>query len=186
MAKNKVLVIGLKEFQRDFVRTMTQIFNRTYYLELGKLARQLIYARTKEGFGVSSDTEKFPDQKPLKAIGANPNYLKFRSKLQQAGKLGRFAKAFGASPGKSNLTLTGQMLESINIEDLPTGFRLSIADTPRESPEGGPSQQTNADVALYVSNAGRPFFALTDKEQIVLFRRIENRVRRELRKLNKK
>lgn len=174
---SRLKVTGLKEFEREYLKILTTTFNRAYYLALGKQARQLLYARVKSGSGVSSDEDSAPVKTKLAAL--SPNYIKIRSRLQDAGRLGKFAK-LGTSPRKSNLTNTGQMLESIEITDLPSGFRLTIPESSRDV------GNTNAEVALRVSNAGRPFFALTDQEQLTLFRKIERDVRQAFRRLNKK
>lgn len=174
---SRLKVTGLKEFEKEYIRSLTTVFNRTYFLSLARRARDLIYARVKSGMGVDNDQDSAPVK--IRLFPLSPKYVKIRSRLQEAGRLGRAAR-LGTTPGKSNLTLTGQMLESIAIDDLPSGFRLTIPESDRDD------GKTNADVALYVSNAGRPFFALTDQEQLILFRQIEKDVRNALRRINKK
>ncbi len=170
---SRIRVIGLKEFQRDYQKEIEQLLNRTFMLELANQARKLIYARTKQGFG-SFDGTKFK-LAPLK-----PSYIKVRSKLADAGRLGRFAE-LGTSPASSNLTLSGQMLEAITVSEVASRrFTLTVNDNQRDDGE------TNQQIAQYVTLGGRPFFELTSSEQLVLFKEIERAVRRAVRRLNQK
>lgn len=83
-------------------------------------------------------------------------------------KLGAFGR-----PGKSNLTLTGQMLDSMAIVADGVGFKLYIPATARVDADGNPSELTNKQVAEYVSLLGRPFLALTDGEVRILSQELE-------------
>jgi phage gpG-like protein len=95
--------------------------------------------------------------------------------------LGEFGK-----PEKSNLTLSGQMLDAIMMSATEDGFKLVIANTRRRG-----SKLTNAQVADYVQNGGtytngngkvvripaRPFFALTAGEIRIITRELETIIR---------
>jgi hypothetical protein len=68
------------------------------------------------------------------------------------------------SPRRSNLTLTGQMLNAIKYSSDGKGFKLYIDNNSREK-----DNNTNAQIASYVRKK-RPFFALTGGEQRILLK----------------
>lgn len=106
----------------------------------------------------------------------------FRFQKPSLGEFGR--------PAKSNLTLTGAMLDSITLEYDDGGFRLYIPNSMR------PDGKTNAQVAKYVSNGGsytngngkkvtipaRPFFALTKGELRILTRELDGIIKEIIQK----
>lgn len=80
---------------------------------------------------------------------------------------------FGA-PERSNLTLTGQLLNSITEATTLDGFRIYIPNTTRNG-----SKLTNAKVYEYVSKA-RPFFALSNGEFRILQNEFEKIVEQKI------
>ena len=136
--------------------------------ELAKEAAELVYKRVKSGKGVDSDTSDSPSGKSLKPLSFR--YKKFREKYD--GQTGPFF-----SVGKSNLTLTGQMLGAMKWKITKLGFEIYIAKTSRND-----SDSTNAEIAEYVAKQGRPFLALTVKEQRIIAKSYENKVRELARK----
>ena len=70
------------------------------------------------------------------------------------------------SPNRSNLTYTGQMLNAITSKPTRSGFELQIKNTLRSD-----SSSSNKEIAKYVSEKGRPFFALTRPEQRVIMKK---------------
>jgi hypothetical protein len=158
------------------IKSLDQLVNdRSFLLRIGKASQDLVYRRTKTGYGVSSLEVEKPKKTKLKSL--HPNYVEYRKGLGQfqkkkgeAPKARRVRSNF-SSASKSNLTLTGQMLDSISIDVITRGVRLFIENTKRDG-----ETQTNADVAQFVSEA-RPFFALTDDEQLVILRLIEREIR---------
>ena len=96
------------------------------------------------------------------------------------------AKGYGTKPvfgeygsaTKSNLTLTGQMLNALKYRIKSQGFELYIDDNTRES--GG---LTNAKVAEHVSENGRPFMAIAKPEKLVIIRLYQNIIRGIINKL---
>lgn len=105
-----------------------------------------------------------------------------------APTLGEFGR-----PEKSNLTLTGQMLNDIVLSASDTGFQLRIGDKRRKG-----SNLTNAEVADYVQKGGsytngngkrvvipaRPFFALTAGEIRILTRELENIIKERIQAIS--
>jgi hypothetical protein len=90
-------------------------------------------------------------------------------------KLGPFGRA-----AKSNLTLTGQMLESMQIRNGLDGFEVYIPKTSRTTPEGKRDKLTNKKVAEYVSE-DRPFMALTSGELRILRRECEEIIKEKIK-----
>ena len=142
---------------------------------VGSTAVDLIYRRVKSGKGVSSDTSELPETTQLKAL--SQSYKDFRSgKVQfrtingtvvpiKPSKGGTFSSPvtgeFG-SPNKSNLTLTGQMLDSMRHKVVGAGkLLIEIPETKRTD------GMTNAEVAQHVREV-RPFFNLSRGEALVV------------------
>jgi len=154
---------------------------RSIITKLAQFSIDRIHKRVKSGYGVTSDTDPNPSKTRLKKLSKsyidfrNGKVLFFRNKSTgglfaiKPGKKQSFPKPqlgeFG-SPAKSNLTLTGQLLNSIKYKLTQRGFKIFIDDNERASPvwAKGQKQLTNKQVAEYVSK-DRPFLALTDDEQ---------------------
>lgn len=171
MAKNtfQVKAKGSREYFEKVKRALNDAVKISVMKNLGKTARELVYNRTKSGYGVNDDEDQRPDK--TKLLRLSPSYIKLRSKFSDL--LGP-----GGKPRKSNLTFTGQMLDSIEVEARRNGFTLKIPNTVRDD-----NAATNAWVADQVRKYGRPFFALTAAEQVVLFRILEKSLRDELKKI---
>jgi len=135
--------------------------DKDMFEKLAILARDLIWKRTKDGYGVNDDTADLPVKKKLKELSAA--YKKKRKGMT----LGEFG-----TTNKSNLTLTGQMLNAITHKTFSDGLLLTIKASARK--DGGPNNQ---ELAGYVSEKGRPFFALTDKEQKQIVKEFQRLVR---------
>lgn len=99
--------------------------------------------------------------------GLSQSYVEFRSKGRGAEWL-----SDTTTPRKSNVTFTGQMLESIKVVSLSAG-KVSIAPTGTRSDPFSRRGLTNAQVASYLEQQGRPFLNLTKPEvsQLVRFYR---------------
>jgi hypothetical protein len=129
--------------------------------DAGPTARDLIYKRTKSGYGVDSDTTDKANKKRLEKL--SPNYIAQRRKYPGAGEF--------FSAGRSNLTRTGQLLNAIDFKVSNGKLELFIKDSSRSD-----GNISNKEVAEYV-RAKRPFFNLTVQEQRVLLKQIENSLR---------
>lgn len=175
----------LREIEVKLNNELRGLFNSRLMMKLGKMARDIVYKRVKSGYGVDSD--KLPDgeavrqrlaplsesyknkRKGLARFQTKSGEVRFKIKAPTLGEFG--------TVGKSNLTLTGQMLDSIQLTLQRQGFLLSIPPTPRDD-----SNLTNEEVAKFVTEQGRPFFALTGAELQILIREVEL----ELRKISAK
>lgn len=129
-----------------------QLTDRTFMKAIGVDAKDIIYKRVKAGFGVSNDEADTPNKVGLLALQSQ-KYIDFRKRVGVKGKFG--------APERSNLTFTGQMLESMEVSAEIGGFTISIPASRRDD------GLTNEDVADRVRVA-RPFFALTGAEVRIL------------------
>jgi hypothetical protein len=121
---------------------------------LGNEAKDAIFKRTKTGFGVKADKTIPSSRKKLKKL--SPAYIEQRKRYGVQGKFG--------SPEFSNLTNTGQMLDSIVLTAGHGQFTLIIPNTVRKKRGKEKGTKTNAQVAQHVSDNGRPWFNLTTAE----------------------
>ena len=114
-------------------------------------AALLIRKRTRLGYGARAmGGERFG----LKKL--SPSYVKFRLS-RGAPYLSEFT-----APKRSNLTFTGQMLDSIGIVRIQAGKVFIGPQGNRTDPFS--KGKTNAQIAKYVAQNGRPFMYLTRPE----------------------
>lgn len=125
----------------------------------------IIVTRTRRGFGVKRTGG---NRRKLKKL--SPGYIKHRQRNRNL--LSRFT-----SPGKSNLTFTGQMLESVKIiKANDSEFILG--------PSGRRSDgKRNADVGRWVTEQGRPFMNLGRKEITDLQKFVREEMQNRIKKL---
>lgn len=186
MSNTKVTIKNLSEFKKNIQKFISSLITKQDIALILETARDIIYNRTKAGYGVKSDTLKsgVSTEKPLDKLSSR--YIKYRKNGMvefttldgkfvrfkvKTPKLGRFG-----SPAKSNLTLSGEMLESISYRIFSnTSGELYIPDTIRSD------GKTNKEIAEYVSMNGRPFFNLSDKDfrilQAFVLRLLRNKLR---------
>lgn len=159
------------------IRSVLSSIKKEEHERIGELAKDIIYKRVKSGKGVSSDKAQKPGLERLKPLGhfgrdrsqARSSYIERRKKTS----LGPFGK-----PGKSNLTLTGQMLEAMIVKVRRNGFTIDIKNNNRDD-----SKSTNKEIANYVSKQGRPFLALAKNEQVIVQREYEKVLRKIISRL---
>jgi len=97
----------------DFIRALRRIereaLGRRNMQRIGDVSKNIIFKRIKLGFGVDDDKKKFPKKKKLAKLADSTKEK--RRKLKKKGELtGSFA-----SPVRSNLTETGQFLDSFKV-----------------------------------------------------------------------
>lgn len=143
------------------------IKSRRFLDPLIREARSIIYNRVKSGYGVDSLA---PGASRDRLASLSRPYIETR-KRRRLGPFGR--------PGKSNLTLTGQMLESMFAEVEKGVLRVVIPPTSRYD-----TKLNNAQVAEIVQEV-RPFMQFTDGELRILERLFLQNLRKELIKLFK-
>jgi len=113
---------------------------------LANEALRLILERTRAGFGVKDSGGRISKLKKL-----SPKYVAYR-------KRNRRLLSSTTSPETSNVTFTGQMLESLKVQQAANG-RASIRAPGKH--KSGPS---NEKIVLYLAGQGRVFLNLSKTE----------------------
>lgn len=128
---------------------------------IGDKIIDVVYKRVKAGGGVIDDTN--PNTSGTNLERLSDSYIKFRKK--NANKLGEFA-----SPSRSNLTFTGQMLNALQSRVENDKVIVFVNDSARSD------GKSNRDVANHVRET-RPFLALTLGEQRIVQQEIEKQLK---------
>lgn len=186
------------------------------------MMRDIIWKRVKTGNGVSSTTDTSPSKEKLAPLSGN--YIKWRkgehiffqkrdsrnqlylvnlTKKQWPKITGPVLGQYGTAT-RSNLTLSGQMLDSMVGSVTPKGTVQVVIPATVRKPiyrKGGPpilnkTNLTNAELARIQEEGGtwhngsvnvtlppRPFFALTEGEQRIISQAYEKALRQELERL---
>ncbi len=128
---------------------------------LGEFAIVLIVKRTRLGFGTPDGGNGAGERFTLKPLADTT--IDARKRMGRRGTLSDVT-----SPKRSNLTATGQMLDSMAVTAV-SSTTVSVAPTGSRQ-GGGPS---NAEVAAYVSEQGRSFLQLSrlEADQLTRFYR---------------
>lgn len=150
----------------------------TLLRQLAGFLKLRIYQYTKRGYSLgalktTTRAGRIGDPRKLKPL--SPNYIKYRRELQRGAKsnaskalkksglkklansleMRKFGEFF--APTRSNLTLTGQMLDALKTEiDAEAGQGTVYVDSTKRTD----SDLTNAQVAQKVAEDGRPFLGL--------------------------
>lgn len=165
--------------------------------DLASFTRDMLYKRIKSGKGVTSDRTPFASTSAVQLKPLSKNYKRYRrtgyatftakkyyGRIYEqvnvefyVGKpaLGEFGRA-----DKSNLTLSGQLLRSMQFDIKKFGFVILIPETARRG-----SKITNAKLARYLSENGRPFMNLTAGEIRVVKSRMAKQIQKRLKSLLK-
>jgi hypothetical protein len=151
---------GIQDSLQSVTRELLTPSNMKRY---GQMAADMIRLRTRLGSSVSAEGA---DKEPLKPLAESTK--KERKRLQSKGKLSSLT-----SPGKSNLTRSAQLLDSVQVTRVES---TSVVVGPK-----GPRSDslTNEKVGEYVSQAGRPFNFLSSVE----IKRINDEIKRNLRQI---
>lgn len=128
---------------------------------LGDKAAEMIRIRTRLGYGVPRDDAK---RRKLKSL--QPTTIEQRILLSQRGLMSQFTR-----PRRSNLTATGQLLDSLQTIKA-RGKQVIIG------PKGSrwDTDLTNPEVSEFVSRQGRPYLHLTALEVKKLARFYQNEI----------
>lgn len=153
------------KFNAAVQEALRKIGSPTNMKKFGETAADIVRLRTRLGFGVSDDNAEKARLKPL-----SKSYKDFRK-----GKIAFFTTPDGrvvpykpnsaptlhpdTSPTKSNLTFTGQMLDSLGVVSVRQGEALI-------GPRGNRTKSplSNKQVAKYVTAQGRAFNNLSKVE----------------------
>lgn len=149
MSENTKKIEVLKKKLDDSLKT---IITRDVSKELGFKVIDIITKRSLRGYGLSGTGSK-----PFKALADSTKDTRKRYKKNLSDK---------TRPAKSNITGTGQMLESLKPDPSPGKISIEIPTTKRNRElSGARSSTNNAEVAGYVQKNGRQFFGLTKSER---------------------
>jgi hypothetical protein len=127
-------------------------------------------------------------QKDLKNERKQPSLEK--STVKQREYLESFGNNTGKNYGtaKSNLTMSGQLIESLTFEPVKGGVRIFVPDTlrtPYKTGGKGSKPITNAELAKHLKDQGREFIGVDDKIKKILASLVQRFIRRSLRIINK-
>lgn len=151
----------IKKFKEKYGRQIKIALNVATQKAAEKTLNDVI-KRTKSGVGTNGN---------LKSL--SPSYIEFRKRWSSF-------LASDTSPGKSNLTATGQLLEALYYRVVGNRFFIKVNSKQRDEGLGGEelvktqvskkkyemkSKLTNEQVREYVEDAGREFLKLSDEEK---------------------
>lgn len=154
------------EFKRAYDRAMKRAFSAAQMTKYGEFAAEMIKLRSRLGFGVSTEggnRNRFAE--------LSKSYKEERAQDRKSGKLSSLT-----TPNRSNLTRTGQMLESLGVKKLKDG-EVKIGPKGKRLGES----ITNEEVGVFVSAAGRVFNNLSKTELKRLDKFIEDELERFLK-----
>lgn len=153
--------VDTKRWRDAVKKVIPEITKPAQMRKYGELAAGMIKLRTRLGSGVARDGA---EKEKLKAL--KPSTIERRKGLKKSGQL-----SGDTSPRKSNLTESGQLLDSVQVTE------VGVA-TVSVGPLGGRSDGlTNQKVADYVTEGGRPFNNISKIET----KRLHDEVKRNLR-----
>jgi hypothetical protein len=181
--------LTLDQLIRKLEKLPELIGSRRNLDHMARFTRDMIYNRVKSGYGVSADEGEPESIKRRRLKSLADSYREYRKGeayyFTRGGKvvrvparsynLGRHGLGRYFSPGRSNLTMTGQMLEAMAYTVGGTGYRVFIRDSSRRD-----GKLTNAQVAEHVSR-DRPFMAIHQGELLILQEELINLTRAAIR-----
>lgn len=182
-------VKGLDRLQR----TLDKIFkdssaNKKILIEIGEFTKSRIFKFTKSGKSIAGKKPK-----SLKRLSAS--YKVFRrgevtfwtdeqGRLRKGNFKSKILNKTGSlfAPDRSNLTLTGQMLDSLKSFVNVGKKTVTVAPTGKRRPVGKRRRVLkNTEVAEFVAENGRPFLGLDDKGIKRVKRIVLDDIRRRIR-----
>ena len=176
------------------------ITSRTLLNDIANFLKDRIYSYTKRGYSMGA---LLTSNKTGRAIGSprklkplSPNYIRnrrdmvkekaksfktgitFKNNPRAARKraISKFGPFF--SPARSNLTLTGEMLEALTTSVDPKNATFTVSIDPSTRSDG----ENNAEVAKKVAKNGRPFLGIDEKGKEIIIRMIQASLRRSLKR----
>lgn len=175
----------------QILKCATEVLNSQGMRRLGDQTAKIVQRRTRLGFGVERNNGRRSRLKPLASSYREQrrNEAFYFKKKKNSGEVVTVrAKILGGgkrhpdlssttTPGKSNLTFTGQLINSIKTT-VARPFSFIVAPTGRRT-----DGKTNQEVAQFVKDQGRVFDNLSRNE----IRQLQETVRRKMLDcLNKK
>ena len=139
----------IDKFNNRLFYAIKRALNKGELTAIAKIAISIISKRTRGGFGVK---QAGGNAERLKKLSST--YVEYR---KRSDKLNRGL----TTPGKSNLTFTGKLLESLTVKQVNVIQQKVFINGNRRRRAGG---KTNEDVAGFVSEQGREFLNLSRRE----------------------
>jgi diphthamide synthase subunit DPH2 len=161
----------ISQLPKDLEKIMSSVLDKEFLVTVAEWMRDTIYKRTKSGKGLNKKNRSIG--------GATNDSLKKVSDGYKEWRKGKITGPFPASGNKSNLTLTGELLESIEYSVKNNVAEIFI-------PEGKHSSGITLHELLDRVEKVRPFFGLSNTEVKILDSMIRRMIRDRLRKLNQK
>lgn len=160
MAKSPIKTkLDMTKYSAAFKKSFREWVGRAVLEEVGTYAVDRIYKTTKSGYSLAYGETR------TKLSPLSDGYKKYRRKYDKAG--GSTGELFG--PSRSNLTFTGQLLESITHRIFPTKKQIDVfvPDTKRTPPTRistrkitPKAEPSNKEVAVNVAENGRAFIGM--------------------------
>lgn len=168
MAKVTVLKMNM---ERAVMLALEKVRSVSSMKKYGQMAADIVKLRTRLGDGVAKEGGEREKLKPLAQATKDA-----RKRMANRGELHEHAR-----PNRSNLTMTGQLLDSVKITDVSVGMV-------KFGPEGlrKDGNLSNAEVGKYVTEAGRPFNNLSKVERKRLNDSIFRDIKAALRRFTKR
>jgi len=144
---------AVRRFSNRMRKTVGDTHNKRNLNKYGKLAAKQILTRTRKGRGVAETNT---------VGGKTVKLKKLSSKYQDYRKRTKKNMHSEAKVKKSNLTYTGQLLDSLKVTKVNAkkgSFRIEPTGRRKDG-------KTNKKVAEYVDKNGRPFLGLTSADQL--------------------
>lgn len=157
----------IKDLRKKLQKLLDEIDTTETMKEVGEFVADRVRVRTRLGYGVKKDGDERDKLKKL-----SKPYVERRKALKEKGELSQ-----KTNPRKSNLTKTGQMLDSIKTVKAGKGFAEIRPEGPRTD-----TDQNNEEIAQHVTDAGRPFMKLSKPEKSGVLKVIEKKISKVVRK----
>lgn len=161
-----------EEIKRMVDKATDKAVSKNFLGALGKILSKDIKVRTRSGLG----TEEAKDGgrlKRLEPLNSEP-YKKQRKRDKNLSTK--------TSPSKSNLTRTGQLLDSIISR--VKGKKIEISFKEGRKPDKYGKTVKNDDIVTWQETQRRPFFYISAPEQTRIDRLVRKKIEQELKKLN--
>lgn len=152
---------------------MDNVFSTSTMNEIAESIAETIRKRTRQGKGISSKDEnsKLTTLKKL-----SPDYIDIRKKYN--------AELHSqTNPRKSNLTATGQLLDSIEGKGEKNKITIEINDERGPGIDGRKSNVGNNKLRKFVEEKGRIFFGLSKSERNAIKRDLRNRIKQAVKNI---
>lgn len=160
---DKQIAAIVKKVTDELTKTVK---SKSFYDEIGEEISNQIRKRTRLGYGISGTDTR------TKLLPTKRSTQLAKERKKKAGTLSKLT-----TPKRSNLTDTGQLLDSIEYKSTTDKTTIQFDDGRRDSEIG------NKKLAQYVQDQGRKFFGLTAPEKNQLRRLIEKKIQEMVKRL---